>query len=654
MLKSPHLIDSEVKYNFCRSFNISIHPTQMYWSFDKDMKYIDYALQVKMQSGGSPWTSRESDTLAGWLAIGYAFQKGYMINGRVVVGEIFTQSEAEEMGLDDDIDKNRKQRRDDQSTASSTPSPPAVVSTGPSVYVSSSLPAGSHSTAGIDGTLTVSSSSTLLPSTSLSSALASSTSYSSTDPLIVSSTSPSTMSSGFVSSLSMIESFAFNSTSSTLTTQQSSPSPSSELKTISTMAVGTALDTFAQSTTPTTYSSRGSSSLLPSSSSHIPVSTPFSESISTLPPGERSASSMSSTAAMSTADADGRGQSDEGDIKYVVRPFFLGSKTRNGITELQKNGSLVISHQEYLVLNGVLTLRFREQLDRSKFYNKSYRPNSLSTKVSSEPFINTEGNTNFLVAVGVGSRRLSFHGDNRMSLAVNLFTGEVDTEVEHKLNLLMIHALLMSLAFGLFFPIGVLVARFGKGPFPPGNVFSNPSLWFKVHVSCQVFGNICTIVGLVYAPHVLSPYNKLHKVMGGILIGLVFLQLINGVLRPGKGSNHRSKWKLFHAASGLPVPPVGFANIFVGLMIIDENFLLYALPILGGGAFTFVFAKLQKGIWYREPLSQHIPLGDADEYSLRESVLDSVERPGSQGAQYHQLAADLSFSDDDDDMELRL
>ena len=127
-------------------------------------------------------------------------------------------------------------------------------------------------------------------------------------------------------------------------------------------------------------------------------------------------------------------------------------------------------------------------------------------------------------------------------------------------SVIVAHAALMALAWGLFFPGAALVARHGRDPpgqwvaaiFPVGG-----SAWFKTHLALVTVALVCVVVafGIIYA-HIGSSggehFEGGHQKLGLATLILLFLQPLNGVLRPPKAKHGeantgvRKAWEFGH------------------------------------------------------------------------------------------------------------
>ena len=102
---------------------------------------------------------------------------------------------------------------------------------------------------------------------------------------------------------------------------------------------------------------------------------------------------------------------------------------------------------------------------------------------------------------------------------------------------LLAHAICMGLGWGIFLPLGILVAAVGKR----GPCSTCAPWWFKVHIVLNSIGLLCIGVGFVLITmHVVdgAHFTIPHHIIGGIACTIAFLQPLNAVCR-----NHAPKGK---------------------------------------------------------------------------------------------------------------
>eukprot|EP00462_Mataza_sp_D1_P007373 CAMPEP_0175123458 /NCGR_PEP_ID=MMETSP0087-20121206/2257_1 /TAXON_ID=136419 /ORGANISM="Unknown Unknown, Strain D1" /LENGTH=742 /DNA_ID=CAMNT_0016405157 /DNA_START=24 /DNA_END=2252 /DNA_ORIENTATION=- len=130
------------------------------------------------------------------------------------------------------------------------------------------------------------------------------------------------------------------------------------------------------------------------------------------------------------------------------------------------------------------------------------------------------------------------------------------------------HATLMTLAWGVLLPAGLIIARFYRAK----------GWWFKVHLACQAAGLLLSFVGFCIAVGGFATGTyKGHAFFGWLLMLVGLGQAIGGKLRPGfkdgnaKGSQRR-KWETWHRRVGRVTVGVGFLQLFIGVDIHTSAF----------------------------------------------------------------------------------
>ena len=142
-------------------------------------------------------------------------------------------------------------------------------------------------------------------------------------------------------------------------------------------------------------------------------------------------------------------------------------------------------------------------------------------------------------------------------------------------SLLVLHAVLMMIAWLLLAPLGVVIARFGKpvaamamgGPAKGGAGGVAP--WFVYHRATQVAAALLTIVGAVlgiaetdttFGEHLFSS----HAMLGITVLVLVLFQPLNAVIRPAKDAASRPAWSATHKLVGYSACVCAVVNCILG------------------------------------------------------------------------------------------
>lgn len=165
------------------------------------------------------------------------------------------------------------------------------------------------------------------------------------------------------------------------------------------------------------------------------------------------------------------------------------------------------------------------------------------------------------------------------------------------------HARVMTLAWGILVPCGILAARFLK--LWPGQNWpqrlDHPG-WWHIHRVCQYFAGALTIVGLalILSRQGRSGTATVHTVLGWSVVGLAALQFVNAWLRGSKGGptapNADGSWQGDHY--DMTPRRVVFEHVhkFVGYLAV----LLAATAIITGlwRANAPVWMWLLIGLWW--------------------------------------------------------
>ena len=130
----------------------------------------------------------------------------------------------------------------------------------------------------------------------------------------------------------------------------------------------------------------------------------------------------------------------------------------------------------------------------------------------------------------------------------------------------VLHAIFMSIAWGILLQAGVFIARYFRHKDP---------LWFKLHRALQMTGLLFAIIGLIFG--FLSVQSKhlsfAHGAIGIVMMIIAILQPINAFFRPHKHKGEpisvkRKRWELLHLTAGRIAILLAFVNIPLGLFMI--------------------------------------------------------------------------------------
>jgi len=130
-----------------------------------------------------------------------------------------------------------------------------------------------------------------------------------------------------------------------------------------------------------------------------------------------------------------------------------------------------------------------------------------------------------------------------------------------------VHGFLNLAGWGVFLPIGAIIARYCKVWDPT---------WFYLHIAFQMLGFILIIAGLVTGFTLQDTYKGVsgldsHRVLGIIVFIMATLQILAIVLRPKKDAKVRRYWNWYHHWVGRFALVLAAVNLFVGIHLAKEN-----------------------------------------------------------------------------------
>ncbi|KAL1189756.1 Cytochrome and DOMON domain-containing protein [Cardamine amara subsp. amara] len=197
--------------------------------------------------------------------------------------------------------------------------------------------------------------------------------------------------------------------------------------------------------------------------------------------------------------------------------------------------------------------------------------------------------------------RLGMHamsGDHLKSMAtLDLLSGQVTATKSTNGNMLLvkqIHGIVNAVSWGILMPIGVMAARYMKT-----YERLNPS-WFYVHIVCQPTGYFAGLIGglgtAIYMARHTGMRSTPHTVIGLLLFGLGFLQILALKARPDKDHKYRKYWNWYHHTVGYIVIVLSVYNIYKGLAILQPGSgwkIAYTTIICAIGVFAIGMEILQ-------------------------------------------------------------
>ena len=150
-----------------------------------------------------------------------------------------------------------------------------------------------------------------------------------------------------------------------------------------------------------------------------------------------------------------------------------------------------------------------------------------------------------------------------------------------------VHGILMLIAWGLFAPLGLVVARYGKPTAAPAAVKATatdtappapapPATWFVVHRACMYSAVVITLVASIISLATVEEHvNDAHKKIGVILTSVMLIQPVNAYFRPHKPkageapSSARVAWEWGHRWLGRALVGLSFASLISGGELAD-------------------------------------------------------------------------------------
>ena len=150
-----------------------------------------------------------------------------------------------------------------------------------------------------------------------------------------------------------------------------------------------------------------------------------------------------------------------------------------------------------------------------------------------------------------------------------------------------VHGILMLIAWGLFAPLGLVVARYGKPAAAPAALKASatdaappapapPATWFVVHRACMYSAVVITLVASIISLSTVEEHvNDAHKKIGVILTSVMLIQPVNAYFRPHKPkageppSSARVAWEWGHRWLGRALVGLSFASLISGGELAD-------------------------------------------------------------------------------------
>ncbi|KAK3103739.1 hypothetical protein FSP39_021480 [Pinctada imbricata] len=137
-------------------------------------------------------------------------------------------------------------------------------------------------------------------------------------------------------------------------------------------------------------------------------------------------------------------------------------------------------------------------------------------------------------------------------------------------NYILVHGCLMIIGWGIFLLWGAYVARYFN---------SRGKTWFYIHVSLQIIGLLCGVVGFIMAVLSVqfSHFGFAHGIIGLVITILGILQPLNALVRPNrpepgeKKKTIRMVWEFIHHFGGRVAILLALANISLGVFVANAH-----------------------------------------------------------------------------------
>ncbi|KAK6934487.1 AIR12, DOMON domain [Dillenia turbinata] len=187
---------------------------------------------------------------------------------------------------------------------------------------------------------------------------------------------------------------------------------------------------------------------------------------------------------------------------------------------------------------------------------------------------------------------------------INLKNEKISALGESRDHLRTVHGILNIAGYGVFFPIGVVVARYFRR-FP----FKKP-WWKEAHKYCQLIGFLLGstgwAIGLWLGNASKGYIFRTHRILGIFIFTFTTVQMLAWRLRPSPTDEYRKYWNMYHHFLGYALISLTIINIFEGISNLKPDNMhwkwgyigiLIALAGIGTGfeLYTwFAFFKLKK------------------------------------------------------------
>jgi len=170
---------------------------------------------------------------------------------------------------------------------------------------------------------------------------------------------------------------------------------------------------------------------------------------------------------------------------------------------------------------------------------------------------------------------VSYHGSgNRFSVSVDLSGQAGAARPISPINYRWLdHAILMTIGWGFFLPLGVIMARYAKAHHP---------LWFHLHRAFNIIGLTLTLAGFIIALTQFGPIDAYHQkfvhaCLGCTVMSLGLFQPLNAFIRPHAPPAGEAKplkrliWEVVHKTTGVSALILSCVNNFLGGYLFSDR-----------------------------------------------------------------------------------
>ncbi|KAJ4975424.1 hypothetical protein NE237_000530 [Protea cynaroides] len=144
---------------------------------------------------------------------------------------------------------------------------------------------------------------------------------------------------------------------------------------------------------------------------------------------------------------------------------------------------------------------------------------------------------------------------------IQKLTPELSSEI-------ILHGFLLWVSMGFLMPIALLIIRMSNRV----ECGRRLQVIFYFHVILQILSVLlATAAAIMSFKNFENSFSNSHQRLGLALYGVIWLQVLIGLLRPQRGSKRRSMWYFSHWSLGTGVSMLGIINIYTGLQAYQKK-----------------------------------------------------------------------------------